>query len=276
MGGVAAYDEIILHIEIAMKLNLRALMTSGIAIATLIALPTLIKAFPAQALPPQALESLNLTEQQQAELDTLQANVRDQLEDILTADQRTSLQTSLDSGTPFRQAVRSLNLSEDQKQQARSIMQASRDDFQAVLTEEQQQQLQAARGDRRRGEGGRQALANLNLTDAQQAEIDIIRANTRSQVEAALTEEQRSALQGAATDEGGFRQAMRDLDLSETQRTEIREIMQSSRESVGNVLTEDQKQQLQEMRQGRRESRQGRRGRDEVQGNRGGFRRAQS
>jgi protein CpxP len=241
-----------------MKFNLKVLIPTGLAAAALIATPAMIHLTQAQAFPPQAVEALDLTPEQQAELETLWDNTRSQVEAVLTPQQQSQLQTSLETGTPHRQAFRELDLSDEQRQAVREIMADSRETGQAILTPEQQQQLRQRMANRgpghRGGRGPEQALAALNLSPEQQSQIDQIRTNTRSQIEAVLTEEQRSTFQSNAG-EGNFRQAFRALNLSDEQRTEIHSIMDASRESVGNVLTEEQKQQLQENRRVHRDNR---------------------
>lgn len=98
-----------------------------------------------------------------------------------------------------------------------------------------------------RGEGGGRGthrgarLEQLNLTDAQSAQIESIHANSRSAMEALLTAEQRATLE--SSDSEG-RRAWKALDLTDAQRTEARAIREDSRGQIQGVLTEDQRQQL--------------------------------
>jgi len=215
----------------------------------------------AQALPPQAAETLNLTEQQQSEFDSLRAETRSQIEAILTDEQRSAAQASLDAGEPMRQALRSLDLTDQQHADIRTVAEGSREAGREILTPEQQAQLQEMRSERRgaRGKGGMPRLEELadelNLTEDQKAQFETLRTNTRSQVEGVLTEEQVANFRSTLSDDGDFRAALRSLDLSDSQRTELRSVFESSRDTAQGILTEDQQAQLQEMAQERRGSR---------------------
>jgi Spy/CpxP family protein refolding chaperone len=105
----------------------------------------------------------------------------------------------------------------------------------------------------------------LNLTDAQKAEMQTIKSNTRAQIEAILTPEQKATLQAAKEARQGQRQAGQgqrgkkgwaNLNLSEEQKTQMREIQEASKEQMLAVLTPEQRQQMQEMRQNMRSRRQ--------------------
>ena len=100
------------------------------------------------------------------------------------------------------------------------------------------------------GEGCSSRFEQLNLTEEQSAQIESIKDDSRAEVQAVLTEEQRAALGDV---EGRERwQAWRSLDLTDDQQEQIRAIKESSREEVQAVLTDEQRAQFQEMRQGRR------------------------
>ena len=212
----------------------------------------------AQALPPQAAESLNLTEQQQAEFDSLRTETRSQIEAILTDAQRAAVQSSLDAGEPMREALRSVDLSEQQRSNIRTVAEGSREAGRDILTLEQQAQLEASRGQRARGKGMGQIeeLADeLGLTEDQKAEFEALRTSTRSEVEGVLSADQIATFRSTIGDGGDFRAALRSLDLSDSQRTELRSIFESSRDTAQGILTEDQQAQLREMMQERRGNR---------------------
>ncbi|MEO1590405.1 MAG: hypothetical protein AAFU71_03820 [Cyanobacteria bacterium J06632_22] len=238
-----------------MKFNLKTIALAVVSLSLIAGVRA------AQAVPSQAVEALNLTEQQQAELDSLRAETRSQIEAILTDEQRAAVQSSLDAGEPMRQALRSLDLTEQQRSDIRTVAEGSREAGRDILTPEQQAQLEARRGERRAGrKGGIEALAEaLNLTEDQKAQFETLRTNTRTEVEGVLTEEQISTFRSTLGDGDDFRAAMRSLDLSDSQRTALRGIFESSRESAQDILTEEQQQQLSEIRADRRQNRQGRR-----------------
>ena len=112
-------------------------------------------------------------------------------------------------------------------------------------------------------EGGRRGhhLEQLNLSDTQQAQIETIRTESRSQMRSVLTAEQQALLDNS---ESEGRRAWRQLDLSDTQREELRSIREAAREEVQAVLTAEQQAQLEEMRE-QRGRRGGRRGAQESE-----------
>ncbi len=119
----------------------------------------------------------------------------------------------------------------------------------------------------------------LNLTEEQQAQIEQIHQNTRSQIDAILTEEQKAQLQrdrenrGPRDDNGprdgnGPRGGDKDqgmpprppfdsLNLTDAQRSQIETIMRSAKEQMDAVLTPEQLQKLQEHEQQRQQRRSG-------------------
>ncbi|MDH6060160.1 Spy/CpxP family protein refolding chaperone [Chrysosporum bergii ANA360D] len=90
----------------------------------------------------------------------------------------------------------------------------------------------------------------LNLTDAQKAQMQTIRSNTRDKIEAVLTPEQKEAAQNQMKKKVW-------ADLTEEQKTQIRQIRELSKEQMLQVLTPEQRQQLEETRENMR-SRRGR------------------
>lgn len=99
-------------------------------------------------------------------------------------------------------------------------------------------------------------MAGIELTAEQQAQMEQIRNETRTQIEGVLTPEQRQQWQAATQNGQRRRGAMAALNLSETQRTQIRQIMQSSKERATAVLTPEQRQQIEQRMQQWRQQRQ--------------------
>lgn len=91
------------------------------------------------------------------------------------------------------------------------------------------------------GRGDR--FEQLNLTADQSSQIEAIRTETRSQIEAVLTSEQRAALGEGES----MKRGLRSLDLTDEQREQIRAIKDGKREQIEAILTEEQRQQLAEM-----------------------------
>lgn len=95
--------------------------------------------------------------------------------------------------------------------------------------------------------------AALELTQQQRTQMEQIHRNTRSQMEAILTPEQKQQFQAALEQRRGMRGAIAAMNLSPEQQTQLRNIMQSARTQKDAILTSEQKQQLQEWRSERRQ-----------------------
>jgi Spy/CpxP family protein refolding chaperone len=96
--------------------------------------------------------------------------------------------------------------------------------------------------------------AELGLTDAQKSQLQQIRRNTRSQIEAVLTAEQKAQLQAAKqqAQQGGqrrgYKKVWQSLNLTDAQKSQIQAIKNSSRQQMDAVFTPEQKAKLQQMR----------------------------
>jgi periplasmic protein CpxP/Spy len=88
------------------------------------------------------LSGLNLTQQQQDQIDQIRNQMRSQVESILSETQRTQIRTAMQQGQDFRAAAAAANISDDQQAQIRQVFQASRQQMASILTPDQQQQLQ--------------------------------------------------------------------------------------------------------------------------------------
>lgn len=227
-----------------MKLNLKAISLGGLAAVALLAAPlALLKSANAEGSGHQGpnFEQLNLTEAQSAKIEAIRTDSRSQIAALLTPEQRIAFENS--SG---RDGFRELDLTDDQRSQIRAIKESSREQIDAVLTDEQRQELVAMRP-----EGGRHGRGDrfeaLNLTDDQSAQIEAIRTETKSQMDALLTPEQRATLGEGNEGRRGFR----NLNLSDEQRQQMQAIHQASHEKINAVLTPEQRQQLPERPEGR-------------------------
>lgn len=97
---------------------------------------------------------------------------------------------------------------------------------------------------------------DLNLTEQQRQQMRQIREETRAQIEAVLTPEQRAKLEAAREQRQNPREVMASLNLTEQQRAQMRTIREESKRKMDAVLTEQQRQQLEQMRQQRQQQRQ--------------------
>lgn len=115
--------------------------------------------------------------------------------------------------------------------------------------------------------GKRGLWQQLGLSAEQQSQIDAIKRETRTQMEAVLTQEQKNQIQAQlqarqaqrGQRQPGQRQAGQRpkkgfgaLNLTDAQKTQMKQIMQSSQQRIQAVLTTEQRAKLQELRQNQR------------------------
>ncbi|MCC5605350.1 P pilus assembly/Cpx signaling pathway, periplasmic inhibitor/zinc-resistance associated protein [Nostoc sp. CHAB 5834] len=104
----------------------------------------------------------------------------------------------------------------------------------------------------------------LGLTDAQKTQIQAIKRDSRTKMEAVFTPEQKAQLEAAKQARQAQRQAGQgqsqsgqrrgkggyaDLNLSEAQKTQIRQIRESEKQQIQAVLTPEQRQKIEQFRQ---------------------------
>ncbi len=87
-------------------------------------------------------EKLGLTDAQKTQLRSIKDSAKQEIQQILTPEQRQQYENAIQSGQNKRQAFASLNLTEQQKTQIKEIKDAKKAEIEAVLTPEQKQQLQ--------------------------------------------------------------------------------------------------------------------------------------
>ena len=101
-------------------------------------------------------------------------------------------------------------------------------------------------------EGGRgMKFDQLNLTDAQKAQMQQIRESTRQQMDAILTDEQKQQMSAARQ-----QRQKPNLNLTEDQKAKMKAIRESAKTQMEAILTDEQKQKLQELRASWRDRRQ--------------------
>ena len=96
------------------------------------------------------------------------------------------------------------------------------------------------------GNRGRRERPDLNLTSEQEAQLRALQEETRSQMDAILTPEQREMLETAREQ----RQRPR-LNLTTEQRQQMQDIREASQAAHDAILTPEQRQQIDEHRQNR-------------------------
>jgi Tfp pilus assembly protein PilN len=94
---------------------------------------------------------LNLTQEQQEQMQQIRQAVREQTDNILTAEQKARLEAAKENRENPRQVLESLNLTDEQKAQMEKVRQASKEQMDAILRAEQRQQLEQHRQSRPEG-----------------------------------------------------------------------------------------------------------------------------
>ncbi len=118
------------------------------ATATIIAAPFTIASASAQDF--SMLEELDLTDEQQAQIQEIFQDLRGDVDDILTDEQQAQFRNAYQELQDFRAAAAAIdNLTGDQRAELRAAMQDSRGAISEVLTEEQRVELRAALRERR-------------------------------------------------------------------------------------------------------------------------------
>jgi periplasmic protein CpxP/Spy len=92
-------------------------------------------------------KELNLTDAQKQQLKTIRENSRQQIQSVLTEEQRAKL-ASADRSGDRKEVMKSLNLTDTQKQQMRDIRKKSQEQMSAILTPEQRSKFEQLRSQR--------------------------------------------------------------------------------------------------------------------------------
>jgi periplasmic protein CpxP/Spy len=98
---------------------------------------------------PPFLRELDLTSEQQSQITQISQNSRQEIDRILTSEQKSQLQNAIASGQKPREAMKSLNLTSEQKENMKTIMKSQREQISSVLTPEQKEKLQQNRQSRK-------------------------------------------------------------------------------------------------------------------------------
>lgn len=90
------------------------------------------------------------------------------------------------------------------------------------------------------------ALVGVQLTPAQQSQLERLSQQTLPQVQTLLAPEQQAQFNGALSQGNGVRVAALSLNLSVTQRLQILNVLQTARSQLATILTPEQQQQIQQ------------------------------
>mgnify|MGYP001793747969 FL=1 len=92
-----------------------------------------------------AIEELDLSEEQQTEINSIQAAMTDELSEILTDEQMEELATAQANGDNMRTVMRGLGLTSSQRSSVMSLMRDTQSQVMDVLTPEQRAQIEEER-----------------------------------------------------------------------------------------------------------------------------------
>ena len=87
-------------------------------------------------------------------------------------------------------------------------------------------------------------LTSVELTETQRTQLKEIRRNTRSQIEAILTTEQKRQLESSRKGDRQQRTAFAAMNFSPQQQTQIKSIMRSAKTRTDAIFTAEQRQQI--------------------------------
>jgi len=94
---------------------------------------------------------LNLTQEQQEQMQQIKQAKQEQIDNILTAEQRSLVEAARENGEHPRRVFQSLNLTDEQQAQMEEVRQTAKEQMDAILTAEQRQQLEQHRQSRPQG-----------------------------------------------------------------------------------------------------------------------------
>ncbi|NJN22819.1 MAG: hypothetical protein HC812_18640 [Leptolyngbya sp. RL_3_1] len=124
-----------------MKRYLKLGLVALVGAVTLSTTALISQPSPALADPGQILQELDLTAEQQSQIQGIFEARRSDIEAILTEEQRDQFFETLQGNRNFREAIAAADLTDAQRDQIRAVMMDSREDISEILTEEQQQEL---------------------------------------------------------------------------------------------------------------------------------------
>ena len=132
-----------------MKATLKSGFTQVLVAVTLLVTPLAMGSAIAQR--PPVFAELDLTSEQQADLQALFQSRRAEIDNILTDAQQQQFQEAYRELQDFQAAVGEVdNLTEAQKQEIQTVVQGSREEIREILTDEQLRELRALLQERRR------------------------------------------------------------------------------------------------------------------------------
>lgn len=201
----------------------------------------------------EVMEQLDLTAEQEARLAEIRDERRVQIAAILTEDQQAEFADVLTNGGSFPEAIAAINLSPEQQTELRAVFESDREQIAEILTDEQEAELHEIMGAHRppMPSAIEEVMAELDLTPEQEAQLAAVHEEKRAQIEAILTDEQKTEFREALTNGGSLPEAIAAMDLDADQQVELRSVFDSVREQAAAILTEEQQAELRDIMQSR-------------------------
>lgn len=92
-------------------------------------------------------------------------------------------------------------------------------------------------------------MSDLNLTDAQKAQMKQIRAQTQAKIVGLLSSDQQKQFKAATQEKHeSLMKELKTLNLSDTQKQQVREIMSAQRQQIDAILTPEQQAKMKQHR----------------------------
>lgn len=251
------------------QLNVTPKQLASIApIAPTNAQPSLI----AQANPANPFSSLNLSAAQETQIRRIDALIQAQVKNALTPAQWSELQSLQASGASKGAALAKLNLSPQQITQLKEIESIAQQRLLSILNAEQKKQLQkgpvnapaataptsaspppmpstpsaspAPSTPPAQASSPPSALAALNLTTEQQAQVQQVQALAQAQIQSILSPDQQKQLQTLQSANLSQAAALQQLNLTGTQKSQLQEVESLAQQRILSILTAEQKKKL--------------------------------
>ncbi|ABW26421.1 hypothetical protein [Acaryochloris marina] len=215
----------------------------------------------AQAPPANPLSSLNLSAAQEAQIRRIDALIQAQVKNVLTPDQWSELQSLQSSGASKGAALAKLNLAPDQITQLKEIEAIAQQRLLSILNAEQKKQLQkgplpspatapapspspTGTAPTTPPSSPPSALAALNLTTEQQAQVQQVQALAQAQIQTILSPDQQKQLQTLQSANLSQSAALQQLNLTGNQKSQLQEVESLAQQRILSILTAEQKKKL--------------------------------
>lgn len=208
--------------------------------------------------PANPLSSLNLSPAQEAQIQKIDVLIQAQVQGVLKPAQWTELQTLQAAGASKGAALAKLNLSPAQITQLREIEAIAQQRLLSILNAEQRKKLQEGRAipstpppaappttpPSQPQSSTPSALASLNLTTDQQAQVQQVQTLATAQIQSILTPEQWQQLQTLQSANLSQAAALQQINLTGDQKSKLQEVEVLAQQRILSILTAEQKKKL--------------------------------